>query len=295
MPILNEFEYHKPVTVKEAVKLLAKYKRPAVLAGGTDLVNNLKEELAQPDAVIDIKGITELRSISFKNGALSIGASVTFAELIESKLVNAKFPVIAEAAKTVGSAGVRNRATMAGNICSAVPCADSAPLLAAYEALVCVQGAKGKRKVAAAKWFKGNRKTDLKKGELVTAIEFPMPAKKHAACFVKLGRYSGEDLAQASVLVLALPEHRYRIAFGSVAPVPIRATKIEGLLNGKGISGGIIRQAQELIPAVISPITDIRASKEYRLQMCQVMFERGLRAAVERLNGGGPAYGTNLI
>jgi len=295
MPILHEFEYYKPSTVREAVKLLAKYKRPAVLAGGTDLVNELKEEMARPDAVIDIKGLRELRSVSFKGSVLTVGAAVTFAELIESKLVNGKIPVIAEVAKTVGSAGVRNRATMAGNICSAVPCADSAPLLAAYEASVIAQGPKGKRKITAAKWFKGNRKTDLKKGELVTAIEFPLPAKQHAACFVKLGRYSGEDLAQASVLAMALPKHRYRIAFGSVAVVPIRATKIEDLLDGKGISGGLIRQAQELIPTIISPITDIRASKEYRLHMCQVMFERALRAAVERLDGGGPAYGSSLI
>jgi carbon-monoxide dehydrogenase medium subunit len=176
-----------------------------------------------------------------------------------------------------------------------VPCADSAPLLAAYEASVIVQGPKGKRKIAAAKWFRGSRRTDLKKGELVTALEFPMPAKQHGGCFVKLGRYSGEDLAQASVLVLALPDHRYRVAFGSVAPIPVRASKIEDLLNGKGISGGIIRQAQELIPAIIAPITDIRATKEYRLHMCQVMFERGLRAAVDRSNGGGPEYGTSLI
>ncbi|HTY08324.1 MAG TPA: xanthine dehydrogenase family protein subunit M [Candidatus Edwardsbacteria bacterium] len=295
MPILREFDYHRPATVKEAVKLLAKYKKPAVLAGGTDLVNGLKDEVSQPDAVIDIKGLRELRAISFKKNLLTIGAAVTFAELIESKLVQAKYPVIAEVARAVGSAGVRNRATMAGNICSAVPCADSAPLLAAYGARVCVQGPKGKRKVPAAKWFKGNRKTDIKKGELVTAIEFALPAKAHGGCFVKLGRYSGEDLAQASVLVLALPEHRYRVAFGSVAPAPVRAEKIEDLLNGKGVSGGIVRQAQELIPSIISPITDIRASREYRLQMCRVMFERGLRAAVARLDGGGPSYGTSLI
>jgi carbon-monoxide dehydrogenase medium subunit len=295
MPILHKFEYHKPATVRETIKLLAKYKRPAVLAGGTDLVNELKEEVAHPDAVIDIKGIGELRTISLRGGVLTVGAAVTFAELIESKTVQSKYPVIAEVAKTVGSTGVRNRATMAGNVCSAVACADSGPVIAAYEALVIVQGPKVKRRITAAKWFKGNRRTDLRKGELVTAIEFPLPAKKHAGCFVKLGRYAGEDLAQASVLVLAIPGNRYRVAFGSVAPVPVRATAIEALLSGKGLNDGLIRQAQELIPSIVSPITDIRASKEYRMHMCQVMFERGLRAAMERLEGGGPAYGTSLI
>jgi len=295
MPILYEFEYHKPATVKEALRLLVKYKKPAVLAGGTDLVNELKEELAHPDAVIDIKGIRVLRSISFKDNRLTIGAIATFTEMIESRVVHAKFPVIAEVAKTVGSMGVRNRATMAGNVCSAVACADSAPLLAAYEAQVVVQGTKGKRKISAAQWFKGNRRTDLKKGELVTAIEFPLPAKQHGGCFVKLGRYSGEDLAQASVLVLALPENQYRIAFGSVAPIPLRAGIIESLLNGKTLSNELIEQATGLVPEIISPITDIRASKEYRLHMCQVMLGRGVTAAVERLGGGGPAYGTSLI
>lgn len=295
MPILHEFEYHKPTTVREAIKLLSKYRKPALLAGGTDLVNNLKEELEQPDAVIDIKGIRGLRSISFRGKVLTVGAAATFTELAESKVVRSKFPVIAEVARTVGSMGVRNRATMAGNVCSAVACADSAPLLAAYEAVVIVQGPKGKRRIPAISWFRGNRRTDIKKGELVTDIEFTLPAKKHGGCFVKLGRYAGEDLAQASVLVLAMPEHGYRVAFGSVAPVPVRASRIEALLDGKGISGGLIRQAQEMVPAAISPITDIRASREYRLHMCQVMLERGLRAAVERLNGGGPAYGTSLI
>jgi xanthine dehydrogenase FAD-binding subunit len=295
MPILHEFEYHKPATVKEALRLLAKYKQPAILAGGTDLVNNLKEELAHPDAVIDIKGIRELRSISFKGNVLTVGAAVTFAELIESKTVQARFPVIAEVAKTVGSMGVRNRATMAGNVCSAVPCADSGPLLAAYDAKVVVHGPKGKRTMPTATWFRGSRTTGLKKGELVTAIEFPLPAKRHGGCFVKLGRYAGEDLAQASVLVLALPKNQYRIAFGSVAPIPLRAGKIESLLNGKTLSPELIEQSKDLVPSIVSPITDIRASKEYRLHMCQVMLDRGLRAAVERLGGGGPAYGKNLI
>ncbi|MDI6740177.1 MAG: xanthine dehydrogenase family protein subunit M [Candidatus Edwardsbacteria bacterium] len=295
MPILHQFEYCKPASVKEAVKLLAKFKKPAVLAGGTDLVNNLKQEIARPDAVVDIKGIRELRSISFKGGRLTIGATATFTDLIESKQINARFPVIAEVARTVGSMGVRNRATMAGNICSAVACADSGPVLMACDAKVVVRGPKGRRVIPAQKWFKGNKKTGLKKGELVTAIEIPLPAKKHGGCFVKLGRYSGEDLAQASVLILALPKNQYRIAFGSVAPIPLRAGKIEARLNGKTPSSELIEQAKEMIPSIISPIADIRASKEYRLHMCRVMLGRGLRAAVERLGGGGPAYGQSLI
>jgi carbon-monoxide dehydrogenase medium subunit len=122
-----------------------------------------------------------------------------------------------------------------------------------------------------------------------------LPKNKHAGCFVKLRRYEGEDLAQASVVVLALAGHDYRIAFGAVAPRPIRAGKIESLLAGKPLSDSLIREAVRLLPEVIAPITDIRASREYRAHMVGVMLDRGLRAAVARLAGAGPEYGTSLI
>jgi CO/xanthine dehydrogenase FAD-binding subunit len=295
MPILHEFTYEKPASVKDALRLLSKYKSPSVLAGGTDLINNLKENLNHPDAVIDVKGVEDLRGITFKDNLLTIGALSTFTELSESALIQSKFPVIAEVARSVGCTGIRNRATMAGNICSCVPCADSGPLLLAYEAKIVVRSAKGKRRVVASEWFVGNRKSDLKKGELVTAIELQRPAAKHAGCFVKLRRYAGEDLAQASVLILALPKNIYRVTFGSVGPVPIRAQAIEDLLNGSPLTDELIEESKELIPAIVKPISDIRASKEYRLHMCQVMFARGVRAAASRLAGEGPAYGTSLI
>jgi carbon-monoxide dehydrogenase medium subunit len=135
----------------------------------------------------------------------------------------------------------------------------------------------------------------LKKGELVLAIEIPLPAKKYSGCFVKMGRYSGEDLAQASVVILALPQNQFRIAFGSVGPVPIRAKKIEKVFNGREPSNDLIKQVRAMIPTLISPITDIRASKEYRMHMAQVMFERGLKTAVARFRGVGPEYGVSLI
>jgi len=295
MPILQEFKYYRPTAMSEVLKLMPKYKQPLILAGGTDLVNNLKTEVAHPDAIIDIKGIKALQGIKFNNNILTIGALATFSDLIDSKIIHSKFPVIAEVAKTVGSTGIRNRATMVGNICSAVACADSGPVLAAYNAKVIVQGKNGKKKIPAKEWFKGNKQTVLKKNGIVLAIEIPLPANKHAGCFVKMRRYSGEDLSQASVLILALPGKQYRIAFGAVGPIPIRANEIEILLNGSDPTPELIDKIKDLIPSVISPITDIRATKEYRLHMCRIMFERGLKAAVSRLNGTGPVYGCNLF
>jgi len=295
VPIINEFEYFKPATIPQTLKLLAKYKNSAILAGGTDLLNLLKDGSEQPEVVIDIKGLAALRKIKYANGRLQIGALVTFSELLESEIIRRHFPLIMETARTVGSPGIRNRATMAGNICSAVPCLDSGPLLLAYEATVTAVGTAGKREIPVAKWFLGPRKTDLKPDEIVSGLTIPLPEAKHAGCFIKLGRYAGEDLAQASVLAMALAGNRYRIAFGSVAPVPFRAGRIEALLNGKEPDARLLADAKDLVAAQISPITDLRATKEYRLHMCRVMLERSLQAAVERLAGKGPRYGGKLL
>jgi CO/xanthine dehydrogenase FAD-binding subunit len=295
MAIVNEFKYFKPKTVKEALDLLAKHKNAAVLAGGTDLVCNLKDGTVSPGAVIDIKGIKTIRDITFKAKKLRIGALVTFSDLINSEIIRQHFPLIMEMAKTVGSVAVRNRATMVGNICSAVPCMDSGPVLSVYDAEIHVASLGCNLRFPVSKWFKGPRKTALKGWGIVTAITIDLPAETHAGCFVKLGRYKGEDLAQASVAVLTLPKNRYRVGFGSVAPVPVRAAKIEKALKGKPLDEKLLKTAQDLIPKEISPIADIRATMEYRMHMCRIMFERAIKASAERLNGGGPAYGTALI
>ena len=135
MPITTEFEYVRPSTMDEALHIMFLYKETArVLAGGTDLIVHLKENIARPEVVVDIKGVEGLNKIEVKDGILSLGALVTFADLIDSDAVKKDCPLLWEAARTVASTGVRNRATVAGNICSAVPSADSAPALAVYEA-----------------------------------------------------------------------------------------------------------------------------------------------------------------
>jgi CO/xanthine dehydrogenase FAD-binding subunit len=294
--IAHQFDYVKPRTLREAVRTLARYgKRARALAGGTDLVGLISDGLAAPELVVDLKGIPGLNRIEFKNGALSVGALVTFSDLRESAMIAKRFPVIREMTGWVASVGIRNRATMVGNLCSAVPCCDSGAVLLVYDAAVRVAGPAGRRKVALSDWFVGPRKTVLKRGEIATGVTVSLPKKKHGACFVKLRRYEGEDLAQASVTVLALAGHRYRISFGSVAPRPIAAERVEALLEGQGLTEDLIQKAVALAREEITPITDIRATMEYRAHMIGVMLERGLRAAVARREGAGPAYGTSLI
>jgi CO/xanthine dehydrogenase FAD-binding subunit len=296
MAIAHQFEYAKPGTLREGIKTLTRYgNRAQVLAGGTDLIGLISDDKLLPEIVVDIKGIAGLDKIEFKNGVLIIGALVTFSDLRDSPVIAKKFPVIREMTGWLASVGIRNRATMVGNLCSAVPCCDSGPILQVYDASMLVAGPNGKRKVPLNEWFVGPRKTVLKRGEIATGVAVALPRKKHGACFVKLRRYEGEDLAQASVTVLALAGDSYRVSFGAVAPRPVRGERIEALLEGRELTDELIRQAVKLLPEEIVPITDIRATKEYRLHMTGVMLERGLRAAVSRLDGAGLEYGMSLI
>lgn len=296
MAIAQQFEYLKPRRMSEAVRIVSRYgSRAQLLAGGTDLIGLIAEDALKPDYVIDIKGISGLDKVELKTGVLHIGALVTFSDLKNSSVLARKFPVIGEMAGWVASVGIRNRATMVGNICSAVPCCDSGPILLVYDAAVHVAGPARKRMIPVSAWFVGPRKTALKRGEIVTGLDLFLPKKRHAGCFVKLKRYEGGDLAQASVAILALEGNSYRIAFGAVAPRPVRAPKIEALLEGKALSDPLMREAVRLLPEEIAPITDIRATREYRAHMAGVMLKRGLEAAVSRLKGNGPEYGVSVI
>jgi carbon-monoxide dehydrogenase medium subunit len=296
MPIAHEFEYAKPETIEEAVGILDKHGSGAqVLAGGTDIVPGLRDGLMKPGLVVDIKGIAGLAGIEHRGNVLRVGALATFTDLIESELVQERVPLLYEMAMTVASVGVRNRATITGNICSAVPSCDSGPVLLVHDASIDVTGPDGKRVIPIAEWFTGPKTTALGSAEIVTSVSLPVPQGDHGAAYVKLGRYRGEDLAQASVAVLALPDNEYRVAFGAVAPTPVCAPGIEKLLRGKVIDDALIDDAKKLVAKETAPIADIRASREYREHMLPIMLERGLRAAAARLGGKGPQYGATLI
>ncbi len=296
MALTQTFEYLKPAKLAEALALKAEFgARARFLAGGTDLVNNLDDGTVSPELIIDLKGIGELGNLKAANKRLRIGALVTFSDLLESAAVKKKFPLLWEAAGEVASVSIRNRATMVGNLCSCVPCLDSGPPLLLYEAAVILAGPGGSREISIVDFLQGPRRTALNPDEAVTGVSLPEVPGKHSAAFVKLKRYRGEDLAQASVGVIALPENRWRVAFGSVNPTPIRAGKIEKLLQGKVLSPQRISEAVKLVKETVAPLTDVRAGREYRLHMCEVMLERALKAAGARLAGKGPAYGTSLI
>jgi len=286
MPISHEFEYYKPQNIDEAIKLLGKNPdNSKIIAGGTDITVHIKEDIITPDVLIDIKGITNFNDISFNNNELIMAGNVTFSEIEENKDIKKNFRVLWEAASTVASVGIRNRATLAGNICSAVPSLDSAPALFLYDAKITVKNADVERVISIEDWFVGPKKTALKNDEILTKIVMKLPNEKSASCYKKLGRYKGEDLAQVGMGVLAAENKQYKIAVCAVGPVPKRAEKTEAFINGKDLTENNINQAQEILATEISPITDIRATKEYRIHIAKVMLERALKESSDLLSG----------
>jgi len=296
MSISHEFDYRRPGSLEEAHELLREAgDGAALLAGGTDLVAWLRDGVVLPSLVVDLKGVPGLGEIVESGGSISLGALVTFADAIDSEVIRGRLPLIWEMARVMGSTGIRNRATISGNICSGVPSCDSGPVLLVLEAVVRVSAPGGEREAPINDWFKGPKKTDLRSGEIVVGLSIDAPGEGHGACYVKLRRNRGEDLAQAGVAVLALPDMSYRVAFGAVAPTPVRARRIESCLAGRHMDDAALVEAVGLVTEETSPIGDIRASLEYREHMLPVMLTRALRAAAARRDGDGPAYGTSLI
>ncbi len=293
---MNDFDYAKPVTLSEAISTYKKYGDKArLLLGGTDLVVMLDDGVIQPDIVIDLKGIDELKKLEFDGEFLHIGSRVTFNELIDSEVVKEKFPVLWEASKTVASTGVRNRATLVGNICSAVPSADSAPALLVCNATVVIATDSGDKEVPITEFFVGPRRTILKPGEIVKEVKIRASNKKFGGSYIKLGRYDGEDLAQVGVATVVNEDREYAIAFCAVAPKPVRAKEAEEFLKGKDLTDEVLEEAAKLAVKAISPISDIRASKEYRLYVSGVLVKRSLKTSLARMNGNGPKYGERLV
>lgn len=294
MVISHEFDYRRPSSLDEAIGALSESPGSVrILAGGTDLVAWLRDDAVTPDLVVDIKDVPGLSDIALDGTTLSIGSLVTFTDLIESKVVEEHAPLLAEMAETVASTGIRNRATMVGNICSAVPSCDAGPVLLAYDTTVHVAGPGGERSIDINDWFVGLRETARTDDEVVTRVTIEL--RPHGGVYVKLMRYAGEDLAQAAVGIVVYPDLDYRVAFGAVAPTPFRSTRIEDGLRGKVLDEALVAEAVALVAQEISPITDMRASAEYRTRMTEVMLGRGLWAAVARLSGSGPDYGERVI
>ena len=275
---MREFEYLQPKTVEEAISLRQEYgNRLVIFNGGSDIVIQLRDRLISPDYVMDIKKIDELHKISFsEKDGLYIGACVTMNEIGTNPDVVKYYPFLAKAALSVGSKQVRNRATSVGNIVNASPLCDTGTPLYACDAVMCLQGAKGKREVPIREFITFVRRTVLQPDELVTGIKVPYD-KNLVGEFTKVARRDEVDLSTICATV-ARSGDEWKLAFGAVAPTPVRMPKTEELLKGKKITDELIEEAAKLAITEVSPIDDVRASKQYRLDVVQVIVRNSLKA-----------------
>jgi carbon-monoxide dehydrogenase medium subunit len=287
---LPKFEYHAPTSLPEALDLLAKYDgKGSVLAGGTDLLVSMKKREVLPEHLISLKGIAELKGIHDEKEGLKIGALVTLGEIEHSKMIQDKFRVLWDAAQVMASRQIRNLGTIGGNLCSAAPSADTAPPLIVLDASVEIISPNGKRKVLVENFFKGPGESDLRPSEILTQIMIPNPLKKSSGAYFKLMRRAAMDLAQVGIAACLSFDSgkrtctRARIALGAVGLTPIRALKAEQILLNKELNETVGKEAGKIAAQEANPRSSLRASKEYRREMIEVLTKRAVLAAYSRI------------
>lgn len=282
---LPKFEYIRPKTTEELLSVLADRGGDArLLAGGTDLTVLMRNKVVEPKYVIDVKGIKDLGGLSYAKGkGLEIGAAVTLNEILNFEVIRDKFGAIWAAVNSLADPIVRNRATLVGNICNASPAADSAPALLVLDAEVNVASKEGERTVPIQEFFTGVKRTSLKPGEFVKLVTIPDPPDGTKSDYIKWGRSRGEDLALVGVAALVTGGERktLRIALSSVAPVPLYVQEVEEVLKEKGTVDEQIKRVVAVVKEKISPITDLRSSKEYRRHIAGVLTERILKSLLK--------------
>lgn len=284
---MKDFGYQKVLTLKDAVYLLDQYQeRAGILAGGTDLLVKIRGHILNPDLLIDIKGITGLDEIRYDPAAgLSLGTLVSIRALETSTLIKEKYRGISLAAGSLGSLQARTRATLGGNLCNASPAADMAPCLLTLGARVKIVGKKEDRLVPLEEFFIGPGKTLLRPGEIVTAIEVSNPLALTTCVYIKHSIRKAMDLAIVGVAAaLSVDSAKGKceevgIALGAAGPIPLRAKKAESRLRGQKLSKISIAEASRIASEEVQPISDVRASANYRREMVRVITERALHQA----------------
>lgn len=283
---MRAFEYIAARDSRHAVALLAEHGLSArVLAGGTDLLVELKAASHVPQVVIDISRAEDLKQIALTADGLSIGTLVTHSEIMRSALIQEMFPALVAAAHTIGAVQTRNLGTLGGNLVTGVPSMDSGPTLIALDALVTIAGPAGRRQVPLTEFFAGPRKTVLKTDELLTEIVIPKQNLGKPAHFLKFGLRKGQALALVNVAASLWvdPDQNVfvapRIALGAVAPTILRASGAEAYLDGCAVTPDAMAEAGRIAAGDAQPISDFRASAEYRRDLIAVLTARALAGA----------------
>lgn len=300
---LDNFEYYSPTTPEEALALAGSLSGKAkILAGGTDLIIMMKEKLVRPQCLIDINGVKEFRGICRQPGrGVVIGAATKISEIERSDLIREKYFALYQAAGELGSVQVRSMATIGGNSCHASPAAETPPPLIALGARAIIRSRAGERELPLEEFILGNRRTALKEGEILTAFILPEPPPGSASRYMYIGLRDAMEIDTVNMAVNMVLEDDgrtvkdLRIVMGSVAPAPLAAVRAAAVLTGRELTGDLVEKAAETASGEAKPISDIRASAEYRREVVAVLARRLLRetyaAASALILGKGGAVG----
>jgi carbon-monoxide dehydrogenase medium subunit len=287
---MRAFAWEQPTAIADAVELLEAHgERARLLAGGTDLLIRLRDRSLEPDVVIDLKRIRELDDgIREADGRLIIGARTVMTDIAADPRIRRDYTALAEGAAVVGSVQIRNRATLAGNICNASPAADTAPALLVFDATVVVTGPDGERRIPIDEWFVRSGVTTLRAGELVRAIELPLPAGPRGSTHMRRTRRRGHDLASVTVAASVDAGGVTRLAFGSVGPRPLlRVDDFPVLSDSMAPDPGKDAVLESMVADASPSPTSMRATPYYRLAMLRVLARRAVIAAVARRSAAG--------
>lgn len=284
---MRRFEMILPTSVEECVKTLASHRGAKTVAGGTDLLPQMKHGAVTPPVVVDLSGVAALRGVAAANGAgLRIGACATARELELHPDVRTRYAALAESAALVGSVQVRNLATVGGNLCNAAPSADMAPPLMALDAEAVIVSARGERRVPLATFFQGVRRTVLAADELLVTLVVPSPGAGSGGAYLRHTPRRELDIAVVGVASQVTVQNgrcvKARIALASVAPTPVHATAAEQALQGQALTPELIERAAGLAVDAAKPISDQRGSAEFRRHLVRVLTRRTLTTALAR-------------
>ena len=275
---MKAFEHYAPDSVEELLELLKSKPNAKLIAGGTDLLLQMKEGTAQPETVVSLKNVEELGGFSVSKNGYRLGTCLTLRRITRSNELTQNFPGLIYAAGVVASEQIRSLATLGGNICNASPSADMVPPLIALDALVQLVSSQGQRDIPLAEFFKGPGESVLKSGEILHSIFLPQPSG--SMIYSKHAPRKYMDLAVVGVAVRLAKKHgkinEARVALGAVGPVPFRAEKTEALLAGQTLTTELMREAGEMAAGECVPIDDIRGSAWYRKRMVKVHVRRNL-------------------
>ena len=282
--------YKSPNSIEEATALLAAANGNArILAGGTDLLVQIRGGFADPELIIDVKNIPELRAITSGSDGIQIGAAVSGAELGAPPIVSKVWPGVVEATELIGSTQIQGRASLGGNLCNASPAADTVPALVAAGATCRVAGAKGERTVPVEEITTGPGSTSLGNDEFVVDFSFPARPEHSGDAYLRFIPRTEMDIAVVGAGASGVLDDANtsvvsaRIALAAVAPTPLFAEEASALLAGKPVSQSSIAEAAEAAKAIVRPISDMRGSAEQRVHLVGVLTERALNGAIQRV------------